>query len=89
MPVKTHFTPWTCVSNCTGSKNNQISEEARNCLRNELITMRGRVTEHQIDDLLNGKRLKIWGNSQKTMFVSYSRGRLIEHIVDNYESFLN
>ncbi|HDL4101231.1 TPA: replication endonuclease [Mannheimia haemolytica] len=81
--------PWTCVSNCTGSKNNQISEEARNCLRNELITMRGRVTEHQIDDLLNGKRLKIWGNSQKTMFVSYSRGRLIEHIVDNYESFLN
>ncbi len=51
--------------------------------------MRGRVTEHQIDDLLNGKRLKIWGNSQKTMFVSYSRGRLIEHIVDNYESFLN
>ncbi|HDL5436255.1 TPA: replication endonuclease, partial [Mannheimia haemolytica] len=75
---------WTCVSNCTGSKNNQISEEARNCLRNELITMRGRVTEHQIDDLLNGKRLKIWGNSQKTMFVSYSRGRLIEHIVDNY-----
>lgn len=35
--------PWTCVSNCTGLKNNQISEEARNCLRNELITMRGRV----------------------------------------------
>lgn len=81
--------PWTCVSNCTGSKNNQISEEARNCLRNELITMRGRVTEHQIDDLLNGKRLKIWGNSQKTIYLTYNRGRLIEQIVDNYECFLN
>lgn len=81
--------PWTCVSNCTGLKNNQISEDARSCLRNELITMKGRVTEHQIDDLLNGKRLKIWANSQKTIFVSYSRGHLIEHIVDNYESFLN
>ncbi|TRC64852.1 replication endonuclease [Mannheimia haemolytica] len=80
---------WTCVSNCTGSKNNQISEEARNCLRNELITMRGRVTEHQIDDLLNGKRLKIWGNSQKTIYLTYNRGRLIEQIVDNYECFLN
>lgn len=81
--------PWTCVSNCASSKIKQISEEARNCLRNELITMRGRVTEHQIDDLLNGKRLKIWGNSQKTMFVTYSRGCLIEHIVDNYENVLN
>ncbi|HGO5853325.1 TPA: replication endonuclease [Mannheimia haemolytica] len=81
--------PWTCVSNCTGSKNNQISEDARNCLRNELITMRGRVTEHQIDDLLNGKRLKIWGNSQKTIYLTYNRGRLIEQIVDNQQIYLN
>lgn len=68
-----------------GQKNNQISDEARNCIRNELIKMRGRVTEHQIDDLLNGKRLKIWGNSQKTIYLTYNRGQLIEQIVDNQQ----
>lgn len=36
--------PWTCVNNCTGSKIEQISEEDREWIRNELILMRGRVT---------------------------------------------
>lgn len=70
--------PWTCVSNCTGSKNNQISKEARESIKNQLIIMKGRVTEHQIDDLLNGKRLKIYSNEQVGIYVRYSRGQLIE-----------
>ncbi|MDE4031156.1 replication endonuclease [Glaesserella parasuis] len=70
--------PWTCVSNCTGLKNNQVSQEVRERIKNELITMRGRVTDYQIDDLLNGKPLKIYSNEQIGIYVRYSRGQLIE-----------
>ncbi|AWI51395.1 replication endonuclease [Actinobacillus porcitonsillarum] len=71
--------PWTCVSNCTGLKNVQISEQERNRLRNELLVMRGRITEQQIDDLLNGKSLPLGTFGGIKMSVTYSRGRLIEH----------
>ena len=70
--------PWTCVSNCTGSKNEQISPAIRERIKNELIVMRGRVTDYQVDDLLNGKPLKIYSNEQIGIYVRYSRGQLIE-----------
>lgn len=56
----------------------QISKEQRERIKNELITMRGRVTDYQIDDLLNGKPLKIYSNEQIGVYVRYSRGQLIE-----------
>lgn len=71
--------PWTCVSNCTGLKNVQINEQERNRLRNELLVMRGRITERQIDDLLNGKSLPLGTFGGIKMSVTYSHGRLIEH----------
>ncbi|WP_426875822.1 hypothetical protein [Glaesserella parasuis] len=40
--------------------------------------MRGQVTDYQIDDLLNGKPLKIYSNEQIGIYVRYSRGQLIE-----------
>ncbi|WGE32538.1 replication endonuclease [Actinobacillus genomosp. 2] len=77
--------PWTCVSNCTGLKNVQISEQERNRLRNELLVMRGRITEQQIDDLLNGKSLPLGTFGGIKMSVTYSRGRLIEHKEEIYQ----
>lgn len=76
--------PWTCVSNCTGLKNVQISEQERNRLRNELIVMRGRITEHQIDDLLSGKSLPLGTFGGIKMTVAYRHGRLIEHKQEIY-----
>lgn len=70
--------PWTCVSNCTGSKNNQVSLQVREQIKNDLLVRRGRVTEYQIDDLLNGKPLKIYSNEEMNLYVKYKDGELIE-----------
>ncbi|MGX3065807.1 replication endonuclease [Ursidibacter arcticus] len=70
--------PWTRVSNCTGSKNTQIHPTIRERIKNELIIQRGRITDYQVDDLLNGKPLKIYSNEQVQLYVTYSNGQLIE-----------
>lgn len=70
--------PWTCVTNCTGSKNEQISKEDRERIKNELILMKGRVTDYQIDDLLSGKPLKIYSNERVKVYVEYIDGQLVE-----------
>lgn len=70
--------PWTCVGNCARSKNKQISEEAREKIKNELILMRGRVTDYQIDDFLNGKPLKIYSNERVKVYVEYINGHIVE-----------
>lgn len=77
--------PWTCVSNCTRSKNEQnekipekVSEEVRDIIRKQLILMKGRVTEYQIDDLLSGKPLKIYSTDSVKVTAEWTDGQLIE-----------
>lgn len=70
--------PWTCVSNCTRTENEQVNLSIRERIKNELIIMRGRVTDYQIDDLLNGKPLKIYSNEQASIYVEYKCGQLVE-----------
>lgn len=77
--------PWTCVSNCTRSKNEQdekttgnVPEEVREIIRKQLILMRGRVTEYQIDALLSGKPLKIYSNERVKVTAEWTDGQLIE-----------
>ncbi|WP_053067725.1 replication endonuclease, partial [Muribacter muris] len=60
------------------NKSSDIDPRIRERIKNQLILIRGRATEYQIDDLLNGKHLPIYSNEQIGIYLRYSRGQLIE-----------
>lgn len=70
--------PWTCVNNCTSSENAQFLEICRERIKIDLTARGKRFTEYDIDDILNGKRLKIYSNEECGIYIRLSRGQVIE-----------
>lgn len=73
--------PWTCVSNCTSSENAQFSEICRERIKIDLTARGQRFTPYDIDDILNGKRFKIYSNEECGIYIRLSRGQVIEEII--------
>lgn len=59
-------------------KSPEISPQLREQIKQQVIIQRGRVTEHQIDDLLNGKPLGLGTFNGVKLSLRYANGQLIE-----------
>ena len=68
--------PWTCVTNCTGSKNEQVSQSVRERLKNELVILKGRATDYDVTDLIKGKRIPLPSTRTHRLYAAFRRGGL-------------
>lgn len=68
--------PWTCVTNCTGSKNEQVSQSVRERLKNEMVILKGRATDYDVTDLIKGKRIPLPSTRTHRLYAAFRRGGL-------------
>lgn len=59
-------------------KSTDISPTVREQIREQIIIQRGRVTDYQLDDLLNGKPLHIGTFDGVSLSLRYANGQLVE-----------